>query len=88
MEPPCVSWTWATCPPDLGTWSDADYCSNESDRTPHGEECIDRCSKRGQDYYWCHKASTLWGFCTPEHLIEQLRQNQVSRELLELLVLS
>ena len=66
----------------LGTWSDADYCTTDNRRTPFGEECIDRCSKRGQNYYWCHKENTLWGYCTPQHLIEQLEQNQVSRELL------
>lgn len=65
-----------------GTWSDADYCTTESNKTPFGEDCIDKCAKRGQSYYWCHKETTLWGFCTPDHLIEQLEQNQVSRELL------
>ena len=65
-----------------GTWSDADYCTLESDTTPYGDKCVDQCAKRGQQYYWCHKETTLWGYCTPEHLIEQLRQNQVSRELL------
>ena len=41
-----------------------------------------RCAKRGQKYYWCHKESTLWGYCTPERLIEQLNQNEETRELL------
>ena len=67
---------------NTGTWSDADYCTLSSDATPYGDKCVDKCAKRGQNYYWCHKESTLWGYCTPQHLIEQLRQNQVSRELL------
>ena len=27
---------------DIGTWSDADYCTNDSRTTPFGEKCIDR----------------------------------------------
>ena len=65
-----------------GTWSDADYCTLSSNTTPYGDKCVDKCAKRGQQYYWCHKETTLWGYCTPQHLVEQLRQNQVSRELL------
>ena len=66
----------------LGTWSDSDYCTSDSRTTPFGEQCIDRCAKRGHRYYWCHKETTLWGYCTPEHLIEQLEQNTISREIL------
>ena len=65
-----------------GTWSDADFCSTDSKLTNYGDKCLDKCAKRGQDYFWCHKETTLWGYCTPEHLIEQLKQNQISRELL------
>ncbi len=54
---------------DVGTWSDSDYCTTESNVTPYGEACIDECEQRGYDYYWCHKTSSLWGYCTPEHLI-------------------
>ncbi len=54
---------------NVGTWADSDYCSVAPDVTSHGEECVDACEQRGYDYYWCHKDSTLWGYCTPEHLI-------------------
>ncbi len=53
----------------VGTWRDADYCSTSPRVTSHGEQCVDACETRGYDYYWCHKDSTLWGYCTPEHLI-------------------
>lgn len=67
---------------NIGTWSDADFCSTDNKLTTYGDKCIDKCAKRGQNYFWCHKESTLWGYCTPDHLIEQLKQNQISRELL------
>ena len=39
--------------------------------TTTGENCIDKCLRRGQQYYWCHKETTLWGFCTPDFLIKR-----------------
>lgn len=54
---------------NVGTWSDADYCSVDAGVTSHGEDCVDECAQRGYQYYWCHKTTTLWGFCTPAHLI-------------------
>ena len=64
------------------TCSDANYCTLSSNSTPYGDKCVDKCAKRGQKYYYCHKDShsNLRGYCTPQHLIEQLRQNQVMRE--------
>ena len=36
-----------------------------------GDNCIDACERRGQQYSWCHKETTLWGFCTPDFLIKR-----------------
>ncbi len=66
-----LAYTWCTKveSSNVGTWSDVDYCSTGSDVTSHGEKCMDECHDRGYGYYWCHKDTTLWGYCTPEHLI-------------------
>ncbi len=54
---------------NVGTWRDADYCTADPGVTSHGEMCVDECESRGYGYFWCHKDTTLWGYCTPEHLI-------------------
>ena len=44
-----------------------------------GNNCIDECLRRDQQYYWCHKLTTLplgpsgsfFGFCTPDFLIKR-----------------
>ncbi|QQP58317.1 Uncharacterized protein FKW44_003590, partial [Caligus rogercresseyi] len=60
------SYTWCTKikASNIGTWTWADYCTNDSGLTPYAEPCQDACEKRGFDFYWCHKDS-LWGYCTP-----------------------
>ena len=55
-----------------GTWDDSDYCTNEANVTQNGEECLDGCERRGYDYYWCHKDTTLWGYCTPQYLLDKI----------------
>ena len=64
-------YTWCTKvqPSSKGTWREADFCTNDHRVTPFGEDCVDECIQRGYDYYWCHKTSTRWGYCTPKHLL-------------------
>ena len=57
---------------NVGVWRDADYCSSAANRTSHGEDCVDACEQRGYQYYWCHKNTNLWGYCTPAFLLEKL----------------
>ncbi|TRY71491.1 hypothetical protein TCAL_00244 [Tigriopus californicus] len=59
---------------DTGTWFDRNYCTNRANVTQFGVNCLDECSKRDQAYYWCHKELALWGFCTPQFLLDQIRQ--------------
>ena len=47
------------------------FSSANSTITSSGDKCIDKCRRRGQQYYWCHKETTLWGFCTPDFLIQR-----------------
>ena len=47
------------------------FFSANSTITSSGDQCIDKCRRRGQQYYWCHKETTLWGFCTPDFLIQR-----------------
>lgn len=58
---------------DTGTWFDRGYCTNRANVTQFGENCLDECSKRDQAYYWCHKELALWGFCTPQFLLDKIR---------------
>ena len=50
------------------------YCTTESNVTPYGEQCSDECAQRGYPYYWCHKSVTLWGYCTPQNLIDRTKK--------------
>ncbi len=55
----------------MGTWWGSGYCTIRADRTPHGEICSDACDARGYSYSWCHKTTLLWGYCTPQALIDR-----------------
>ena len=47
------------------------FSAPRSKITSTGDNCIDACERRGQQYSWCHKETTLWGFCTPDFLIKR-----------------
>ncbi len=52
---------------------DADHCSKERSVTSEGFTCLNECSKRAYDYYWCnHDAG--WGYCTPDYLLDELQE--------------
>ena len=41
-----------------------DYCSL-SGFTTHHSPCTDECAQHGKDYYWCHKSTGSWDYCSP-----------------------
>ena len=69
-------YTWCTKieASSIGTWSATDYCTKDHRVTQYGEDCIDECEQRGYSYYWCHKDLTLWGHCTPKHLLDKVKE--------------
>ena len=69
------TWCHKVEPSSVGTWSESGYCTNSHKVTHMGEDCIDECSKRGQAYYWCHKLTALWGFCTPKILLSHFEKD-------------
>merc|ERR1719334_2922014 len=67
--------TGAVLDPD--SW---DYCS-PGNLTRYGKTCEDECSKRGEDYYWCH---TLygWEYCSPTSKIRKVHLDSWGKECL------
>ena len=62
------------------------FFSANSTITSSGDQCIDKCRRRGQQYYWCHKETTLWGFCTPDFLIQRTGKKKLENNTIILTI--